>query len=405
MFEKFMKSLIYTAFLIFTVFFSAQAQMKKTNNDSDAGKLDQTAIKTYVDEAVKPLLEKHNIPGMAVALTINGENYFFNYGLASKETQEPVTNETIFEIGSISKTFTGTLASYAQVSGKLSFSDNAAKFLPQLKGSGFDKITVLNLGTYTSGGLPLQVPGTVENYDQLISYYKNWQSDAAPGTQRVYSNASIGLLGIVTAKSFGKSFEDLMEKTIFPKLGMKDSYINVPESQMKNYAWGYNREDVPVRVNPGVVASEAYGLKSTSKDMIRFLEANMNLVKLDKKLRRAIDDTHVGYFKLNELTQNFIWEQYPYPAGLQTLLAGSSNKVIFEANAVVKLNPPTPPQENVWINKTGSTAGFGGYVAFVPAKKIGIVMLANKNYPIDSRIAAAHQILSKIDRPAASVAR
>ena len=56
-----------------------------------------------------------------------------------------------------------------------------------------------------------------------------------------------------------------------------------------------------------------------------------------------------------------------------------------------------PPQQAVWINKTGSTNGFAAYVAFVPAKKIGIVVLANKNVPIAPRVRLAYEILEKLE--------
>ena len=96
------------------------------------------------------------------------------------------------------------------------------------------------------------------------------------------------------------------------------------------------------------------------------------------------------------MTQDLIWEQYRYPAKLEELLAGNSAKVSLEANPVVRIDPPSPPRDDVLINKTGSTNGFGTYVAFVPAKKIGLVLLANKNYPADARVRAAYAILTRL---------
>jgi beta-lactamase class C len=67
------------------------------------------------------------------------------------------------------------------------------------------------------------------------------------------------------------------------------------------------------------------------------------------------------------------------------------------ANAATKLTPPqTPSDHPTLFNKTGSTNGFGAYVAFVPEEKIGIVMLANKNFPIPARITAAHAVLGQL---------
>lgn len=94
------------------------------------------------------------------------------------------------------------------------------------------------------------------------------------------------------------------------------------------------------------------------------------------------------------MTQDLIWEQYAYPVELKTLTEGNSPSMIFNATPVSAIRPAQIPQDNVWLNKTGSTNGFGAYVAFIPAKRLGIVILANKNFPIEDRVAVAYTILT-----------
>jgi beta-lactamase class C len=353
-------------------------------------------IKPTVDAAIQPLIAKYHVAGMAVGVIVDGKPYVFDYGVASTQTGKPVTRDTLFEIGSVSKTFTATLASYAQLNGKLSLSDGTEQYLPTLRGRPFGKVSLLNLGTHTPGGLPLQVPDDIHNNAQLLQYFRDWQPAHPPGTYRTYANPGIGTLGLITAKSMGQDFTALMQQRVFPALGMKSTYIDVPAAKMLDYAQGYTKDGVPVRVNPGVLSAEAYGIKTTAADMLRFVQENMNLIAIDDTFQRAITATHTGYFQAGVLTQDLIWEQYPYPAELKTLEAGNSSEMVLNAIPATEIKPPLPPQQNVWINKTGSTNGFGAYVAFVPAQRIGIVMLANRNFPNEARVSAAHQILTAL---------
>src|SRR6185437_6163058 len=82
-------------------------------------------IAAAVDAAVRPVLEKYRIPGMAVGLVAGSRTCVFNYGVADTTTRKPVTDGTLFELGSVTKTFTATEAAYAQVRGYLSLSDTA----------------------------------------------------------------------------------------------------------------------------------------------------------------------------------------------------------------------------------------------------------------------------------------
>ncbi|MFV0932367.1 class C beta-lactamase [Pseudomonas jessenii] len=358
----------------------------------------QDQVETVVNAAVQPVMQAEGIHGMAVAVTVNGQAHYFNYGVASIETGNPVTQDTLFEIGSVSKTFAATLAAYAQATGKLSLTDKASQVLPALRGSAFDHISVLQLGTYSAGGLPLQFPAESDSADKMLGYYKQWKPLYTPGSHRLYSNPSLGLFGYLAAHSMGQPFDDLMEKTLLPKLGLQHTYVHVPQDQMALYAQGYNKDGKPVRVGPGALDSEAYGVKTSAADLLSYVGANMKPASLEKPLQQAIALTHSGYYTVGDMTQGLGWEMYRYPITLDRLLDGNSTPMAMQAHEVQWLNPPQALRENVLINKTGSTGGFGAYVAYVPSKDIGIVMLANKNYPNAQRVRIAHQILSALAR-------
>jgi beta-lactamase class C len=353
-------------------------------------------VRHAVDAAIRPMMAKNAIPGVSVGVIVDGKAQVFNYGVTSLESRQPVGDGTLFELGSVSKTFTATLTSWAQVNNQLSLSDNIEKYLPELRGSAFGKLSLLTLGTHTPGVLPLQVPDEIENDAQLMNWFKAWRATYKPGTHRTYANPGIGTLGLITARAMGGDFTSLIEGRLFPALGLKNSFIDVPASRRADYAQGYTKDGKPIRMKGGELAPEAYGVKSTASDMLRFLAANMDLLELDASLQRAITDTHTGYFQAGPMTQDLIWEQYPYPVTLKSLLDGNSTSMAMDATPVVQIEPPLAPKQDAWINKTGSTNGFGSYVAFVPAARIGIVVLGNRNFPIADRVVVAGGVLRSV---------
>ena len=108
---------------------------------------------------------------------------------------------------------------------------------------------------------------------------------------------------------------------------------------------------------PGVFNAEAYGVKTSAADMIRYVEANIRRRSLEPPMRRAIEGTHVGYFRVGEMVQGLGWEQYPYPVTLDRLLAGNSDAMVMKPNAATELTPPQTPSGPTLFNKTGSTCG------------------------------------------------
>ncbi|HEJ5549664.1 TPA: PDC family class C beta-lactamase [Pseudomonas aeruginosa] len=364
-----------------------------------AGEAPADRLKALVDAAVQPVMKANDIPGLAVAISLKGEPHYFSYGLASKEDGRRVTPETLFEIGSVSKTFTATLAGYALAQDKMRLDDRASQHWPALQGSRFDGISLLDLATYTAGGLPLQFPDSVQkDQSQIRDYYRQWQPTYAPGSQRRYSNPSIGLFGYLAARSLGQPFERLMEQQVFPALGLEQTHLDVPEAALAQYAQGYGKDDRPLRVGPGPLDAEGYGVKTSAADLLRFVDANLHPERLDRPWAQALDATHRGYYKVGDMTQGLGWEAYDWPISLKRLQAGNSTPMALQPHRIARLPAPQALEGQRLLNKTGSTNGFGAYVAFVPGRDLGLVILANRNYPNAERVKIAYAILSGLEQ-------
>ncbi|WP_373568472.1 class C beta-lactamase [Pseudomonas sp. LJDD11] len=360
---------------------------------------DSQARDLLIEQAARQVMQQNGIAGMAIAVTDHGVQRFYNFGVAAKDTGAPVTSDTLFELGSISKTFTATLATWAQAQGKLRLDAPIDSYLPALHDSRLGKVAVLHLATHTAGGFPLQVPDRVQDEQQLMAYFKAWQPQYLPGTHRSYANPSIGLLGVIAAKSLGLPFDQAMQQGLLPALGLSATWIKVPADKQSLYAQGYDRQDQPVRLNPGILADQAYGVKSSSADLIRFVEANIASHPPTSPLQEALRATHTGYFSFGPAIQALAWESYPPQADLSALLAGNSNDMALKTQPAQALRPPVPPAPGSWLNKTGSTNGFGGYVAFMADREWGVVILANRNYPNPERVRLAQTILNAADTP------
>jgi len=345
--------------------------------------------------AFEPVVKQYDIPGLVVGVTRNGKHEFYAVGLASRADNKATTPDTLFELGSMSKIFNVTLAALAEQRGKLNLNDTVAHHLCNDACTIGDKLTLMDLATHHSGGLPLQVPDSISNIDGLVTWLKDWHPPQ-PGA-RSYSNISIGMLGYISGKSMGSSYKQVAQTMLFPAFGLHHTWIDVPKSEMRNYAFGYDRKtNAPIRVSPGVLDAEAYGVKSSARDMLKVLDAELGQGKVPGDLRKAIETTQQGRYKTAYFTQDMIWEQYPWPADLAEITSGNGYDFIMKPQPVQAISPPLPPQKNVILNKTGSTNGFGGYIAMVPGEKLGVVVLANKNYPNEARVQATYALINAL---------
>ncbi|ENV3742426.1 MIR family cephalosporin-hydrolyzing class C beta-lactamase [Enterobacter roggenkampii] len=361
-----------------------------------AAPMSEKQLAEVVERTVTPLMNAQAIPGMAVAVIYQGQPHYFTFGKADVAANKPVTPQTLFELGSISKTFTGVLGGDAIARGEIALGDPVAKYWPELTGKQWQGIRMLDLATYTAGGLPLQVPDEVTDTASLLRFYQNWQPQWKPGTTRLYANASIGLFGALAVKPSRMSYEQAMTTRVFKPLKLDHTWINVPKAEEAHYAWGY-REGKAVHVSPGMLDAEAYGVKTNVKDMASWLIANMKPDSLHApSLKQGIALAQSRYWRVGAMYQGLGWEMLNWPVDAKTVVGGSDNKVALAPLPVAEVNPPAPPVKASWVHKTGSTGGFGSYVAFIPEKQLGIVMLANKSYPNPARVEAAYRILDAL---------
>ncbi len=358
---------------------------------------DKQELDQKVNETISALIKEQAIPGMAVGVIHKGKPHYYAYGLADVKRHKPVTSKTIFELGSVSKTFTGVLAADSIARNEIKLTDPVKKYWPELTGPQWNNINVLHLATYSAGGLPLQIPDGINDKSALLEYYQQWQPSWAPGTKRVYSNASLGLFGVLTANAAQMNFQQAMKTRVIEPLKLSNTWFNIPKLHEKNYAWGYVNNQ-PRHVSPGMLDDESYGLKSSIEDMTQWMYINMdsNTVK-SNTLRKGITLSQLGYYySENKIYQGLGWEMYDYPVNEELVMRNSSNDVALLAKEIQEVKPEHMNGRQLFIHKTGATNGFGAYVAFIPSEKIGIVMLANKNFPNAERVKAAFAILNAL---------
>lgn len=356
-----------------------------------------TLLDDEVRAAARAVMAAQDIPGLAIGVSAPGLRRLYYFGTADRRSGQAVDAATLFEIGSLSKTYTATLGGYAAATGRLRLDESAAQVRPALAGSAIGQASLLQLATYSAGGLPLQFPDSVTRDDQANAFYRAFQPPVPAGSRRLYSNPSIGLFGALAAQRLDEPFATALQRHVLRPLGLDHTYLQVPTAEQAHYAWGHGKNDQPLRVNPGAYAEEAYGTKTTAGDLLAFVEANLNPSRLPAPLAKAITTIQQGYYRSGPLTQGLGWEAYPYPLAKTQLLAGNTPAMALEPQPVDWQHPPLPATGARLLNKTGSTNGFGAYALYIPEHRIGLVILANRNYPIPARIETAWRILQKID--------
>jgi len=353
-------------------------------------------LEAQVAAAARGFMDRTGAPGLAIGLVGPWGRHVAFFGMADPAqgaaAGAAVGPDTLFELGSLSKLVTATLAAVAVEEGAMRWEDAPGRHVPEVRGPGTDRLTLLHLATHCTGGMPLQFPAAVRSWEDAAAWYRAWTPPAPPGTVRAYANPSIGLLGVVAARALGGAFPTLARDRVLRPLGLESSFHEAPAARRATYAQGHTRDGRPIRLAPGPLDLEAYGLRATASDLLRLVEAQMGLISPPAPLRAALAALPVGRYRSGALTQGAIWEWYPAPASPQAVAAGSADGMVLGPNPAEALSPPIAPPPGAFVNKTGATNGFGGYAAYAAGRGLGLVILANRNHPTPERLKLAFEL-------------
>ena len=191
-------------------------------------------------------LIKTNDPGLAVLVAQDGKILFEKgYGLADLEHQVPVTLQTTFRIGSITKQFTASAILKLQEEGKLSVNDKLSKFIPDFPRG--DKVTLRQLLNHTSGMHSYtSEPRFIERVtkatttEAVVKTMKKYSYDFEPGTKWSYDNSGYFLLGYIVEKVSGQSYGDFLRENFFQPLGMTNTGVYRKHLDLPQEALGYS---------------------------------------------------------------------------------------------------------------------------------------------------------------------
>lgn len=311
-----------------------------------------------VNQLFKERIESKKHVGIVVGVIQDGQSKIYAYGSPGGEGQPPLNGDSVFEIGSVTKVFTGILLAEMALRQEVNFTDPVSLYLPaSVKVPKFQdkqQITLLDLATQTSG-LP-RLPGNLAPKDpgnpyadytvaQMYEFLSTYQLSGEIGTTYAYSNYGMGLLGHALALKAGMSYEDLVISRICKPLAMQDTRVQLTKEMQTRLARGHNAQgqltanwDIPTLAGAGA-------LRSTAHDLVKFLNANLELK--ETALLPALRASHLARQRTQE----------PSFIGLAWQIRNHEGTEI------------------IWHN--GGTGGYASFIGFSRKHRLGVIALSN----------------------------
>jgi serine-type D-Ala-D-Ala carboxypeptidase/endopeptidase len=324
------------------------------------------------DDEVRAILQQRIAEGRAVGLVVglleaDGSSRIVLAGSAGPDAL-PLGERSLFEIGSITKTFTGALLAEMARREEVSLTDPVARFLPadvRVPSRAGRQITLVELATHTSAlprmpdnFTPADARNPYADYSvaQLHEFIAGHALQRDIGETVEYSNVGMGLLGHVLARAAGSSYEEALRSRILHPLALHNTAMTIGPGPRDRMAQGHDRtgDVVPLWDIPTLAGAGA--LRSDVIDMMRWLAVNMNEPSSD--FGRALRTTHLPR------------AAFDGPAGPDSMFIGLGWVIQSVGGSRI-----------VWHN--GGTGGFYSFAGFDPERRVGVVVLSNAAHPVD----------------------
>jgi D-alanyl-D-alanine-carboxypeptidase/D-alanyl-D-alanine-endopeptidase len=319
------------------------------------------SIDTIVTQAASAFAHDPHHVGLSIGILKDGIRHTYHFGTIDRANHQLPTDRTIYEIASVTKTYTGILLAQAVMDGKLNLDDDVQKYLPgdfsNLSFGGVP-VQIMHLANHTAGfskqirafkngASPVAILASYGNYSQAMFLQDLRQVKIAdfPGTRFAYSNVDAQLLGIILEKVYHLSYEQLVAKYIARPNDMTDTSTTVPAADSGRVAVGYDGkgERMPEMTFWRAVPAAGF-LKSTVSDQLNYLQWNLD-------------------------------EASPVVAlSHRTLFTGTDEAGDDIAMFWFTRRLPDGSRE---IRHAGGSFGSTSYIALYPEARTGIVLLAN----------------------------
>ena len=259
------------------------------------------SLQEAMDGVAQELLEDRRFHSTTIAVYKDGKSIIRHYGELTQGLGNPPTDSSLYDIASVTKTFTGTLAAKAVLEGRLKLEDDIRNFLEE----GYtnlqynrEKITVQHLLTHRSGFPNFALAR--ENKAAFLEALKTIDITQKPGSSYQYSNTAPELMAFILEKVYGIPYHDLVSQYIFNPSGMKMARFSLVGVDEKNIVNGYDSEK-PVEKLRRNLWDGSSGLHATASDLLKYAQlqldtSNIVVKEAHKKLAESPYDFDLGYY-------------------------------------------------------------------------------------------------------------